>query len=353
MDVLFVGNGVNRCAKIVPSWDRLFSDAVNEAVNIPSFRAKRSLTPTMEYEQNVHAILKLAPHMKSGDIKKAIANYLIKKQNKPLQNWQDTIHRKLLDCAPQIILTTNYDYFLEKAIRNDFEPGAASTRETLYSKERYREVGGHRIYHIHGEVSGPSSICLGYEQYVGSIQYIRTEIVKSTDKTPSHFHLADVLNGRAEPIKNRWYYHMFLDDVYILGFSLDAAEQDIWWLLNYRAKLKQEHPDWIKNKIVYLEMDSPEDALPRDDLLKKMVKEIECGDFADSRKKILAAGKDLSSYWNQKNLLEQKHDLLAAFEVRVEDCTKYPGPDGDDIFIKEFPPRYEYALEKLKRGDGK
>lgn len=156
----------------------------------------------MEYEQNVHDILKLAPHMKSGDIKKAIASYLIKKQTETPENWQDVIHHQLLTCAPQTILTTNYDYFLEQAIDNDFKAGAASTKETLYSKERYREVGGYRIYHIHGETSGPASICLGYEQYVGSIQYIRAEIVKSTDKAPNRFHLADVLNGRAKRVRN-------------------------------------------------------------------------------------------------------------------------------------------------------
>lgn len=349
MDVLFVGNGLNRCANIVPGWDTLFSSAVD----IPAFHSKRGLTPTLEYEQNVHAILKLAPHMKSGDIKKAIARYLTKKQKQAPKGWQDVIHRQLLACAPQTILTTNYDYFLELAIDGHFKPGAASTEETLYSKERYREVGSHRIYHIHGEASGPASICLGYEQYVGSIQYTRAEIVKSTDKAPNRFHLADVLNGQAEPIQNRWYYHMFLDDVYILGFSLDAAELDIWWLLNYRAKLKQEHPDWIKNKIVYLETDSPMDALPGDDILKKLVKEIEYADFAAGQKKLFAAGESLSSYWNKKHILEQKHDLLATFEVAVEDCTRQPGSDGEDIFISDFRLRYEYALEKLKHGDWK
>lgn len=70
MSVIFVGNGINRCAGIVPGWDELFA----EAVNVPSFQVKRSLTPTLEYEQNVQAILNIVPAKKSGDIKRDIAN---------------------------------------------------------------------------------------------------------------------------------------------------------------------------------------------------------------------------------------------------------------------------------------
>lgn len=97
MSVIFVGNGINRCAGIVPGWDELFA----EAVNVPSFQVRRSLTPTLEYEQNVQAILNIVPAKKSGDIKRDIANYLHKKQKEAPANWDQRIHQKLLTCAPQ------------------------------------------------------------------------------------------------------------------------------------------------------------------------------------------------------------------------------------------------------------
>ena len=347
MSVIFVGNGINRCAGIVPGWDELFA----EAVNVPSFQVRRSITPTMENEKNVKAIMKNVPAKKSGDIKRDIANYLHKKQKEAPANWDQRIHQKLLTCAPSTILTTNYDYFLEYAIDPNFKPGPASTKEILYSKGRYREAGGHRIYHIHGEISGPASICLGYEHYVGSTQYIRSELLKSTDKTKNHFHLADVLNHRDTAIPNRWYYHLFLDTVYILGFSLDAAEQDIWWLLNYRAKLKQEHPEWIKNQVVYLETDSPFDAMPSPEKRQELLDKIEAANLQERKNILLEEGKSLSDYWNKKQIIEQKRELLNTFGIVVKDCTKRPGPGGSDIVISDFVNRYEYALEIMKRGD--
>ena len=72
MNVLFVGNGINRFANIVPGWSELFS----KAVNIDGFKMQKSLTPTMEYDLNTHLILDRDPTKKSTDIKRSIAAYL-------------------------------------------------------------------------------------------------------------------------------------------------------------------------------------------------------------------------------------------------------------------------------------
>lgn len=182
MKVLLVGNGINRYARIVPGWDKLFANAVK----VDGFQVKRSLSPTLEYELNTHTILEIDNSKNASDIKRDIARYLTDIQKKLPKDWKNTIHEKLMQVAPEIILTTNYDYFLEYAADPDFKPRKASTRETLYSKERFRESGRHRIYHIHGEIAVPSSICLGYGHYVGSIQYIRSELTKAAISKENH-----------------------------------------------------------------------------------------------------------------------------------------------------------------------
>ena len=245
-----------------------------------------------------------------------------------------------MEIAPEVLLTTNYDYFLELAADSNFIPGQASTRETLYSKERFRCSGGHRIYHIHGETSVPSSICLGYRQYVGSIQHIRSELTKAAVRKENRYHLYAVLKGYEAPIPNRWYYHFFTDDLYILGFGLDAAEQDIWWLLNYRAEQMRMHPGLITNKITYLETSSPTDYAPRQTWV----------DIKDNQSNFEGYLKDYIRYATHKQILEQKKTLLEAFHVNVEDCTTPDNTIDDSNLNEVYTRRYERALEQLRGG---
>lgn len=365
MSVLFVGNGINRYADIVPGWGELFA----RAVNIDGFEVQHSLTPTLEYELNIINAFAKDNNKTIDVIKKDIASYLKKKQSEAVPGWKQKIHIPLLEKAPRIILTTNYDYFLELAADPGFKIGPASTKEWLYSKERYRDVSGHRIYHIHGEASVPSSICLGFENYVGSTQFIRAELTRSTaekstnspDNAPpkKRYHIYDVLSGLDSPIKDRWYYYFFTEDIYILGFGLDAAEQDIWWLLNYRAGLKHTHPELIKNTITYLETDSEHDAAPEDSLLLDTIKI--CGDRLPNDEKEAALRKyvdSLSTYNAKKQLLADKNAQLEAFCVNVKDCT-----DVTDITVSTsggavdwsqvYALRYQRALSEIKDGSKK
>lgn len=335
MKVLLVGNGINRYAGIVPGWKQLFA----EAVKVDGFSVKQSLSPTLEYELNAQTILDIDMTKNSGDIKRDIAAYLSDIQETLPCGWEKKIHTALMAAAPETILTTNYDYFLEYAADPNFKLGKASTRETLYSKERFRESGGHRIYHIHGEVAVPSSICLGYSHYVGSIQYIRSELTKAAVNKENQFHLYAVLNGLEKPISNRWYYHFFTDDIYILGFGLDAAEQDIWWLLNYRAEQIRKYPGLITNTITYLETSSPDDYAPGKPEMSILT----------SKSEFDAYVKACVRHENHKQFLSQKKTLLEAFRVKVQDCTVLgdttTGADWNDIYAK----RYQNALDYLQR----
>ena len=334
MSVLLVGNGINRSAGIVPGWDQFFANAVNVA----GFSVERSLSPTLEYELNAQTILNTDTTKKAMDIKRDIANYLTSIQEKRPKNWKKLIHDSLMEVAPETILTTNYDYFLELAADPDFKFGRASTRETLYSKERFRDAGRHRIYHIHGELSTPSSICLGYGHYVGSIQYIRTELTKAALDESNRYHLYAVLKGYEKPAPNRWYYHFFTDDLYILGFGLDVAEQDIWWLLNYRAEQMRLHPGLINNKIIYLETSSPDDYTPN----------LGWADIKDDKDKFEEYLGEYIRYVSNKQILEQKSTLLKAFHVHVEDCTSCDDSTAGLRINEIYARRYQRALEKLK-----
>lgn len=361
MSVLFVGNGINRCANVVPGWNELFA----RAINVDGFQLQHGLTPTLEYELNIQNVLAIDKSKTSNGIKKDIAAYLTRMQKEAPNGWEKTIHSPLLKCAPHTILTTNYDYFLERAANPNFNAGSASTKEWLYSRERYRDVPGHRIYHIHGEISVPTSICLGFEHYVGSIQFIRDDLTRGTAEkgttstgptsaSKKIYHLHDVLAKLDDPIKNRWYYHFFTDDIYILGFGLDAAEQDIWWLLNYRAVLKQKYPGLITNTITYLETDSEFDNAPTRQILENVLKVCRSNESEENCREVLQKyGYALARHNAQKQLLSQKKIQLKAFHVNVRDCTELSDIETSTSvnsvnWDKVYALRYQRALTVLK-----
>ncbi len=354
MSVLLVGNGVNQCADIAPKWEQLFEDAVK----VKGFQVAHSLTPTLEYEMNVQRIQALNPRKTPSAIKRDIAKHLKEKQQEAPKGWAEIIHKPLLAAAPETILTTNYDYFLELAVKPQFQPGPASTKRRNYSLDRYREVPGHRIFHIHGELSGPASICLGLDQYTNSIKEICGTLTASTGKNESgsktRFHLYDVLTKQTEPQPNHWYYNFFTEDVYILGFGLDAAEQDIWWLLNHRAALMQKHPGLIQNTITYFEVSAPGDSeskAARDKALRACTGR---GNITEKEKALEAFGQEYAKAHAKATQLEQKKAQLEAFRVQVVDCTTpedIPNAtkNGKIDFAQVYRTRYLRAVEALEK----
>lgn len=78
----------------------------------------------------------------------------------------------------------------------------------------YNAIGNKKIWHIHGEAAYPHSIVLGYSAYAQLLHSYMKKI-----ETPENSWLDAFVNG----------------DVYILGFGMDFAEIDLWWLLKYKS----------------------------------------------------------------------------------------------------------------------
>lgn len=91
--------------------------------------------------------------------------------------------------------------------------------------------------------------------------------------------------------------------------------------------------------------------MPSPEKRQELLDKIEAANLQERKNILLEEGKSLSDYWNKKQIIEQKRELLNTFGIVVKDCTKRPGPGGSDIVISDFVNRYEYALEIMKRGD--
>ncbi len=260
MSVLLLGNGVNQAEGLSPDWNDLLKRIAREY----GFAPEKSLSNTLGYELLENQILRKHPGLSMTEIHRRIADGVATKEMMRRTDWTDTVHRRLMQLPVRTVLTTNYDYALERSVDPAFRP-AYNTRETTYSLRRFQRAGERIVYHIHGECGYPRSICLGFEHYAGSLQRIREGIVGATALTKEAgakghtYLLADVLNGLTPKPEPGWIYDFFTEDVYILGLNLDACEIDLWWLLSYRAKQKSMGKLDVPNRIAYLDVSIPQD----------------------------------------------------------------------------------------------
>lgn len=240
---LFVGNGVNHVDKTAISWNDLLMEISREDTKPIS----SELGMTLRYEY-----IDAVAEERSIEIKRTVAEKTHAKAAEIIGKT-NSIHGQIMGLPIKTILTTNYDYSLELCADKRFRP-VQTTKERVYSFYRKQHIADKTIYHIHGECRYPNSICLGFEHYAGILEKMRSRLVKGTG-TPDNtnkFHLYDVLTG-IEQADEAWYYDFFRNDILFLGFGIDPSEEDVWWLITYRRKLKEQYPDLIRNRLIYVD----------------------------------------------------------------------------------------------------
>lgn len=279
MAVFLLGNGINQLEGVAPGWEALVQ-GVQERLHIkePFCDGGREVSMTLGFERFVLKAMGQDRTLRDITVKKEIARSL--KDHPVPADWgeRESIHRDLLRRGVTDILTTNYDYLLECAGEAAFQP-KPSTSETMYSMRRCQHVSvdgqAQRIWHIHGELRAPRSICLGFEQYAGSLQRIRSWL---TETVPHGFRLRQILAGEGDgETAQHWCHLFFTQDVHIIGFGLDFSETDIWWLLNYRARAMLTGELTLGNRIFFYDTDGPTSSPYRRDLLDAFqVEQIPC-----------------------------------------------------------------------------
>lgn len=249
---LLIGNGLNRCYKNAIPWDKLLERIANEYH--VGFNEENSFP--LEFESIANQILDKDDRIAENvydEIKLKIANMVCSQTPEPnsLQRLFTSIN--FVDC----ILTTNYDYMLEKAFTGELEPQPDNQdkSETKYSLYRFEEHMGKTFYHIHGEADRPNSLCLGYEHYAAYLSKMREYL-----KAPPG--VSEKISGINRSKKHSWVDLFFTHDVYIVGLTLKTNEIDLWWLLTYRAFLYYSNDsglkDIMKNQVkIFLTHDDP------------------------------------------------------------------------------------------------
>jgi hypothetical protein len=162
------------------------------------------------------------------------------------------IHKRIAELNPQHIITSNYDFALEKG--GDFHINTVLEEKRYSLFRRYFDDNTERsIWHIHGDYENPNTINLGFEHYSGQLQYLRNYVVSGTHYNKMEIP-KDPLVKRLEEIKRKttsWVDLFFREEIHIIGLRMDFIEIDLWWLLTYRARYISKGKGKINNRIIY------------------------------------------------------------------------------------------------------
>lgn len=266
---LLIGNGLNRLLQNNNAWTDLLQDIANEY----QIDYNSDIPMPLEFERIINLYLsrfQSPPNDLYLEIKSKVAEKL---KNEKLP--QDALHFDLKNIKANAILTTNYDFLLEYIYNNKFEYNS-DAKKYLFNPTSTQQ--GVEFYHLHGMISNPKSICLGYEHYIGVVQHLRQELNTKKDNKKDQMAICQVLLGNEQP-QNTWGERFYTSDIYILGFGLANCETDLWWLLTHRAYLYYSNycglKERITNNIVYFDIIDDKKLDNIADEIKRYRREIE------------------------------------------------------------------------------
>lgn len=233
--VLLLGNGINLAYGGV-SWSDL----------LKTISVRDDISETLHCPMPLQAIL-----YTNNDIKSAMEDQKHKLFGSLATEEQKVFLQSILACGFDEILTTNYSYELEMAALGetiiDERPlkkmsdhtAKVSRVESKYLLHTYNRVDysgkENHIWHIHGEARKPDSMILGHYYYANLLGKMVKYAADNENRYENNAKL-----GRETEI-NSWLDAFILGDVYVLGFTLDVSEFDLWWLLNRKLREKAPH----------------------------------------------------------------------------------------------------------------
>lgn len=233
--VLLLGNGL--CYATGIPWTTLIHSVAKSDVNLSLYEQPSSVDSCHQFAVP-NTILALAiSENNDSDRHKKYQSVLstVKYMENPLLS-------EIVSMPLDAILTTNYTYELEVALRPNYpflanaskRKYASSTTDQLDSKfllHTYNRVQRNSpdIWHIHGELRCPNSMILTHDEYARLIH----RILDYNKKRGNNYQ-----NYRNDLKFKSWIDYFLLGDVYILGFGMDFSEFDLWWLLGRRMREK-------------------------------------------------------------------------------------------------------------------
>lgn len=258
---LLIGNGFNRLHSDKFEWKEILECANDaEKLNIAG-----DVPYTHIYERlylNIIENCTIDAKDKAGEteLKQTIFNKLesLAKSEFQTREYPKQYEKLFINgiCPFQNVLTTNYDYGLENALKAfGYEVIEEKKAEDIYSTSRKKTLCKKdsyiNVWHIHGEGKGkkdsPKSIMLGYDHYCTTLsrieKYLKSGMIGKNKLYPDSYqgekcHYMPWLMNEGVYSSNfeTWIDAFFLTDIHIIGFGMGFTEIDLWWLLNKRQR---------------------------------------------------------------------------------------------------------------------
>lgn len=298
---LLIGNGLNRCLPDGIPWGNLLKRIADEY----GVSYNPDISMPLEFERIINEYLgreiDLAnPNTIIMDAKRKIAQN-INEVNLP----EDALHRELMNVNLNGIITTNYDVILEKIYDDAYRYDGGVIKKYLF--EKTATIGGKSFFHIHGIADCTSSLCLGYEHYMGMVEHLRSELNTKKNRVATEMQIKRILCNE-EPAKGTWGELFYTANIAVLGLGLTECESDLWWLITHRASLYYSNychlrsTGKLSNTIVYYDV--------MDDIKKQ--------DKAEEDKRIQS---ELSK--RNKHMLLQNEHIEVKIVTLGRDCLTY------------------------------
>lgn len=247
---LLIGNGINRVTNHEASWEHVLDALVPGGLVGQALEHMKHKPFALVYEEILLTRMSNDKSLDEKVLKEKIAETVGGLQF-------NALHRRVMDSAVRHVITTNYDYGFEKSTRLKYTRSHLM-RESKYSAFRRRAVGDKFVWHIHGEVEAPNTITLGYDQYSGYLQKLRTYATgdrESKNGSPFKMGMSDF--DTVEGTIYSWLDVFLRDDIHIVGLGLDYTEIDLWWAVTYKARKKAQgfpvgrtiYHDWYSGEV--------------------------------------------------------------------------------------------------------
>lgn len=240
---LLIGNGINRCCGGL-SWEELLQKIAHRY-----FISTDTVSSCpIAFEQLKCAVLSRNIKLQSDEFAFDILA--------ELDTLQTDKYAEILEQFMKLhfhnILTTNFDYLLERTLIADYQYDKYThyvviPQETKCSRIRHSKINDVNIYHIHGELGKKGTICLGNVHYATNLKAIMDTVLDYCKETDTYSLKEKVFSDDLIS----WAQFFFTRDIYIVGLGLYDCDMDLWWLIAYRRQLILSGEKRINNKVVY------------------------------------------------------------------------------------------------------
>lgn len=168
--------------------------------------------------------------------------------------------KKILSVPAVDIITANYSMELEQAAgiphkRNKYYAIRKETKVCTNTEKKIRlytyfdaDTYGKRIWHVHGDITTPSSLIMGHYYYGKLLREIQNNVPYYIRKYKT------AASSGSSYETTSWAESFLVNDVHMFGFTMDLSEADLWWLICCK---KRNFPD---TRIYYYASDMDPDC---------------------------------------------------------------------------------------------